>query len=66
MSETLAAHPAFDVTVLYLSGDTVETKNIAYWIEDYRKRNIRVIALPQQTTELTADSKYNCFEPLFV
>lgn len=48
LAEALAA-AGHEVTLLYLSGQWCENKTLGHWIEDYRRKNIRFVPLPEQT-----------------
>ena len=43
------ARAGHEVTLLYLSGNFCENKNLKHWIDEYRKKNIRFVPLPKFT-----------------
>ena len=42
----MLADAGFDVTALYLRGDFAETHSIEYWIDDFARRGVKLVPVP--------------------
>lgn len=42
----MLAEAGFDVTALYLRGDFAETHSIEYWIDDFARRGVKLVPVP--------------------
>ncbi|MBU6394976.1 MAG: glycosyltransferase [Sphingomonadales bacterium] len=42
----MLAEQGFDVTVLYLRGEQVETETIGHWVDHYAKKGVRLVPAP--------------------
>lgn len=47
----MLAEAGFDVTALYLRGDTVETHTIEHWIDDYAEKGVRLVPVPNYAAQ---------------